>query len=232
MITGTEAEAVERLLLRLDEDEQAAAAAGGGEWVLGTDHQELFVAPTADGGGQAPPGDRVAEWTYAVNPGRPQEWLGCDVRGPAHVVRHHPARVLAEAAALRRILARHQPHRVVLANVDGDDREYIECAHDGDDWPCRDVLDLAGDGSDGNGGPPMVNPPGTVWLLLSESGPGSRAGIEEYVRDVIGQRTTPDDDITADRLARGLVYSILHRLGGYPAWKDPLDSAAPAGRPR
>ncbi|MEU4234891.1 DUF6221 family protein [Nonomuraea sp. NPDC026600] len=228
---STEPDEVERLLRRLDDDERAAAAAGSGEWVLGTDHQELFVASTAHGGGHAPPGCRVAEWTYVVNPGRPKDWLGCDMSGPAHVARHHPARVLAEAAALRRILARHQPHRVVLTNVDGDDREYIECAHDGDDWPCRDVRDLAGSGSV-DGGPPMVNPPRTVWLLLSDTGPGSRGDLEEYVRAVIGQRTTPNSDITVDRLAHGLVYSILHRLGGYPVWEDSRGAAVLEEQPR
>jgi hypothetical protein len=55
-----------------------------------------------------------------------------------------------------------------------------------------------------------------VTLRLADSGPGSRAEIVDYVREVIEQRTTLNDDNSAERLARGIVTSILSRLGaGY-----------------
>ncbi len=41
----------------------------------------------------------------------------------------------------------------------------------------------------------------------------ARQGIEEYVRVVISQRTTPNDDTTADRLAKAITTSVLARLG-------------------
>jgi hypothetical protein len=52
-----------------------------------------------------------------------------------------------------------------------------------------------------------------VRLTLDESGPGSRVDIEEYVRTVLVQRTDVHEDTTADRLARNITTSILHRLG-------------------
>jgi hypothetical protein len=56
----------------------------------------------------------------------------------------------------------------------------------------------------------------TMTLRLADTGPGSRAAIVEYVREVIEQRTTVNDDTTAERLAGGIVTSILSRLGaGY-----------------
>jgi antitoxin (DNA-binding transcriptional repressor) of toxin-antitoxin stability system len=57
-----------------------------------------------------------------------------------------------------------------------------------------------------------VVPHGTA-LRLASSGPGTRQAIEEYVRTVIEQRTTPNDDTSAERLARSITTSILHRLG-------------------
>jgi hypothetical protein len=55
-----------------------------------------------------------------------------------------------------------------------------------------------------------------IPLTLTEDGPGSRAEIADYVRTVIEQRTTPNDDTTAERLAQNITTSILHRLGaGY-----------------
>lgn len=44
----------------------------------------------------------------------------------------------------------------------------------------------------------------SVPLRLTHVGPGSRAAIVEYVREVIEQRTV-NKDTTADRLARGIV---------------------------
>jgi hypothetical protein len=52
-----------------------------------------------------------------------------------------------------------------------------------------------------------------VPLILFDEGVGSRPEIVAYVREVIEQRTTPGDDTTADRLARGIVTSVLSRLG-------------------
>lgn len=58
--------------------------------------------------------------------------------------------------------------------------------------------------------------PPDIPLRLTATGPGSRTDILEYVRTVIEQRTTVNEDTTAERLARSLVTSILHRLGaGY-----------------
>jgi hypothetical protein len=58
--------------------------------------------------------------------------------------------------------------------------------------------------------------PPDIPLRLTATGPRSRPQIVEYVRTVIEQRTTPTDDTTVERLAQGLVTSILHRLGaGY-----------------
>jgi len=53
-------------------------------------------------------------------------------------------------------------------------------------------------------------------LRLTTEGPGSRDAIVEYVQSVIEQRTTPNDDTSAERLARNIVTSVLSRLGaGY-----------------
>lgn len=53
-------------------------------------------------------------------------------------------------------------------------------------------------------------------LRLTATGPGSRPEIVDYVRTVIEQRTTPNDDTTAERLARAITTSVLSRLGaGY-----------------
>jgi hypothetical protein len=63
---------------RLDEDEDAARAAGGQAW-------------TWDGGLYAThPTDEVVDYVYGDN-------------GP-HIARHHPAHVLAEVEALRRVV--------------------------------------------------------------------------------------------------------------------------------
>jgi prevent-host-death family protein len=61
-----------------------------------------------------------------------------------------------------------------------------------------------------------IVPADGVPLRLTEEGPGSRASIEEYVQEVIAERTVPNDDTTVERLARNITTSILHRLGaGY-----------------
>ena len=61
-------------------------------------------------------------------------------------------------------------------------------------------------------------------LHLADSGSGSRAEIVAYVREVLKQRTTPNDDTYIDTLVEAIVTSVLHRLGaGY---------SAAAGHPR
>jgi acetyl-CoA carboxylase alpha subunit len=55
--------------------------------------------------------------------------------------------------------------------------------------------------------------PPDIPLRLQAAGPGSRPDIVDYVRSVIEQRTAVNGDTTADRVARALVTSILHRLG-------------------
>jgi hypothetical protein len=58
--------------------------------------------------------------------------------------------------------------------------------------------------------------PPDIPLRLAATGSGSRTDIVDYVRTVIEQRTSPNGDTSADRLARVLVTSILARLGaGY-----------------
>lgn len=58
--------------------------------------------------------------------------------------------------------------------------------------------------------------PPDIPLRLTATGRASRSDIVDYVRAVIEKRTTVNDDTTADRLAQGIVTSILHRLGaGY-----------------
>jgi hypothetical protein len=53
-------------------------------------------------------------------------------------------------------------------------------------------------------------------LHLTSTGPGSRADIIDYVRTVLAENTLIGADTTAERLARGIVTSILSRLGaGY-----------------
>jgi hypothetical protein len=52
-----------------------------------------------------------------------------------------------------------------------------------------------------------------VPLMLTEDGVGSRQAIVEYVHTVIEQRTTVNDDTTAERLAQAITTSVLHRLG-------------------
>lgn len=61
-----------------------------------------------------------------------------------------------------------------------------------------------------------------IPLRLSPRGPGSREEILRYVQSVIEQRTSPNDDTSAERLANGIVTSVLHRLGsGYPVAVGP-----------
>lgn len=55
-----------------------------------------------------------------------------------------------------------------------------------------------------------------IPLHLTASGPGSRAEIAAYIKTVIEQRTTPNADTSAERLAESITTSVLHRLGaGY-----------------
>lgn len=57
-----------------------------------------------------------------------------------HVMRHDPARVLADCAAKRRIVERHR--RCDAHTVPGDCDACLTCG-DGSLWPCDDVLALA-----------------------------------------------------------------------------------------
>jgi hypothetical protein len=58
--------------------------------------------------------------------------------------------------------------------------------------------------------------PPDIPLRLTREGRASRTEIVAYVRAVIGERTTVNDDTTAERLAQGITTSILSRLGaGY-----------------
>ncbi|MEV1003426.1 hypothetical protein [Nonomuraea sp. NPDC050202] len=63
-------------------------------------------------------------------------------------------------------------------------------------------------------------------LLLTHDGPGSRAEMIEYVRTVLEQRTTVNDDTTAEKMARAIVTSILYRLSA--GWTASAGEAAHA----
>lgn len=54
--------------------------------------------------------------------------------------------------------------------------------------------------------------PPDVPLALAPDGPGSRDALVAYVRTVLRDNTTVDAT-TADRLARNMITSVLHRLG-------------------
>jgi hypothetical protein len=74
--------------------------------------------------------------------------------------------------------------------------------------------------ADVEGGTPVTDldrfEPPDVPLRLTRTGPGSRAAMVDYVQRVLTERTTPNADTTADRLARALTTAILSRLGaGY-----------------
>lgn len=70
-----------------------------------------------------------------------------------------------------------------------------------------DLLRRVADRIDGTG----------VDLRLTATGPGSRPEIVDYVRTAIERNTLPlNDDAAADKLARAITTSVLHRLGaGY-----------------
>ncbi|SFY52079.1 DUF6221 family protein [Streptomyces sp. F-1] len=83
-------ELVEFLRARLDEDERVAQAAGGA-WVDGPAANWVTAVPVGESSG---PVHRVA---LAITGGERD-----------HIVRHDPARVLAEVDAKRRLLAEHE----------------------------------------------------------------------------------------------------------------------------
>lgn len=55
--------------------------------------------------------------------------------------------------------------------------------------------------------------PPDIPLRLTATGSGSRPDIVEYIKTVLDERTDVHSDTSSERLARGLVTSILHRLG-------------------
>lgn len=52
-----------------------------------------------------------------------------------------------------------------------------------------------------------------IPLLLTHDGVGSRAAIEDHIAAVLRERTVPNPDTSAEKLARGITTSVLHRLG-------------------
>jgi hypothetical protein len=57
-------------------------------------------------------------------------------------------------------------------------------------------------------------------LWLNDEGPGSYAEIFDYIEAVLAQNTYVAHDFRGEieareRLARGMLYSILHRLGAH-----------------
>jgi hypothetical protein len=64
-----------------------------------------------------------------------------------HIARHDPARILADVESKRRMILRHSPHSMASpAHSATCEREHwgiLVCNHDGRDWPCPDLRDLA-----------------------------------------------------------------------------------------
>ena len=62
----------------------------------------------------------------------------------AHIARHDPARVLADTAAKRAIVALHGSELVEVVNADRDERSGYWCTEcDGEEFPCRTLRVLA-----------------------------------------------------------------------------------------
>jgi len=121
----------EFLSARIAEDEAVARDAGGKNWTHWPEAGwveviEKEIDPRVGGYG------RVI--TGFVQP--QQGWsgdiyaLGVDEHYAEHIVRHAPARVLAECESKRRIVARHRPTGGIGC----------ECS---EVWPCANLLDLA-----------------------------------------------------------------------------------------
>ncbi|MFC6017817.1 DUF6221 family protein [Plantactinospora solaniradicis] len=124
---------------QLDEDERVALAVRDQRWVYRrsydnaadqTDHVLII-------------GDRAVGADFGDDPLRPTE--------AEHAALHDPARVLAEVAAKRRIIDRHQPIEIIDA---------LYCTHCGVlggqrardvNWPCPEILDAAAPYADREG---------------------------------------------------------------------------------
>lgn len=130
---------VEFLTARLDEDEQAARAATSGEWAAqaqtgpGADPDDFWevIAQQVDRNLLL----RVATHGY--------EGGGIERADDArHIARHDPARVLADVAAKRAILALHSG--VIVCDVCRDISPYLAAGDSGGaPWPCDTILLLA-----------------------------------------------------------------------------------------
>lgn len=142
----------EFLLARIAEDEQIAAAttdAGATTWryefftpeqnagrpwsahvvaLDPTDAARGFVVVDIDG-----EAERLAEEAFGEGP----RLVG--TKGLVHIAHHDPARVLAECAAKRRIIARHAAGE--FADAPGE--YYCTLTPTWGFWPCADLLDLA-----------------------------------------------------------------------------------------
>ena len=78
----------------------------------------------------------------------------------------------------------------------------------------------------------MTTPTVAEWPELTPEGRGSFFEIAAYITTVIEQRTTVADDTTAERLGRGIAYSVLSRLrdtSGLTVRADELTAAHDAG---
>lgn len=90
---------VEFLKARLDEDEQAAQAATPSPWRIDPRNPNVILEPTPiDSVGMA------GERQHNIFTGQVSSRFGQAKLDVAHIVRHDPARVLAEVAAKRRII--------------------------------------------------------------------------------------------------------------------------------
>jgi hypothetical protein len=108
---------------RIAEDEAVARAATPGHWAAG--HREVMY-------GQCSPGQQVVGPNGVISPKR------VDV---VHIARHDPPRVLAQCAAMRKIVERHSS----IHNGWHDDagEPTASCRHDWKEWPCPDLRALA-----------------------------------------------------------------------------------------
>ena len=134
---------VEFLTARLAEDEQAASASGGDAWNIGLPamtNPDLVTWPafrTVTAPSRAGLRDHVCGSILAYD--------------AAHIARHDPARVLADVAAKRAIVAEHRPYQedphAVAVIEDGVEWGVSllcdACAGRKPSWPCLNLLALA-----------------------------------------------------------------------------------------
>lgn len=137
------------LMQRIAEDEAVARAATQGDWYWEPPSEESF--PMYDESLVSTVLDDDGDHTVVlVGVGYDTSRIEGRDEDRAHIARYHPARVLAECAAKRRIVELHQPdddkcsvcsHEIGYAS-DGYGGEYYENQRTGNDWPCATLRAL------------------------------------------------------------------------------------------